>query len=62
LQGSAISASSIGDDISSADFTKSLRAQKVGNVKPAKLSYISDNSVDIIAQKKVGGQEVGNIF
>ena len=42
------SRSHVFDDASSADFTKSLLHQKQGKVRPAKLSYITDDaSVDM---------------
>ena len=48
-------------DDTSADLTKSFRAQAFGSIKPARLSVgLSDNSADVTLVK--GGKQVGNIF
>ena len=48
-------------DDTSADLTKSFRAQAFGSIKPARLSVgLSDNSADVTLVK--GAKQVGNIF
>lgn len=48
-------------DDTSADLTKSFRAQAFGSIKPARLSVgLSDNSADVT--RNISGKQVGNIF